>query len=151
MMDRDFPIDARHAKFTVGALLVGGAFGLLLFGGALPGLTPHYAPPKFYELNGEPYYWSSYIVPTPLFFGNSTPYTSIALANVTFHIHVAQYVTETDLDLVGNATMPNGTVYPFTLVGRPSPADRVSQFLSPDGAVGVVWNMGLVAYVLVRA
>jgi len=150
MMDRDFPIGAREAKVTIVCLVVGGAIGALLFGGYLPGLHPTFAPPKFLELDGQPYLWTPYVVPFP-WLGNHTLPVLVQFANVTFDVWVTNFVSFDNQTLAGNATLANGTVYSFALQERLDPVDRVTQYIAPGGAVAVNWTTISVAYLMVHA
>lgn len=151
MMDRDFPIGRREAKITVVCLVIGGIVGALLFGGYLPGLHPQLSEPKYIELNGEQYVWTTLGVPSPIFGFNFTKAVNVSFANVTFFLWVTHYDGFDNQTLDGNATLSNGTVYSFALESRPDPSDRVTQYIAPGGAVAVEWNDTLNAYLLVHA
>ncbi|HTW54963.1 MAG TPA: hypothetical protein VMG36_00715 [Thermoplasmata archaeon] len=151
MMDRDFPIGAREAKVTLVCLVVAGTIGVLVFGGYLPGLHPTLAPPKYIELDGQSYLWTTYLVPSPEFGHNYTTPKPVPFANVTFQLWITNYVAFNNQTFAGNATLANGTVYSFALEARANPADRVTLYVAPDDAVAIEWNLTPLAYLLVHA
>jgi hypothetical protein len=150
MMDRDFSLSPRDVRRTLSALVVAGIVGLLLFGGVLPGLRPDFRPPAIVTFDGEPYYWTTFAIPLPLPFSEVSAHYSVVLHNVTVWAWITNWSVVGGEYLHGNASEPNGTVYPFVMGGFPAQANWTDQYVAPGGAFVIEWNGGLVAYFLVR-
>jgi hypothetical protein len=141
-MDQDFPISATQAKVLLVGLLVMGAFGAALFGGAIPGLKPNYSAPNYLVVDGEPYYYTAVALPTPSLFSNQTDPHSFAFHNVTFVLWVSNWNWFTGGLVHGNGTEANGTVYSFVLGESVAPPVNATLFLSPDRLFAVYWPGG---------
>lgn len=143
-LDQDFPITRTQAKVLVIGLLVMGAFGAALFGGALPGLRPNYSEPNVIVVEGQSYFFTVVTVPTPALLSNlnySSP-QSFAFRNVTFALWVSNWGSFLGGLVRGNGTEPNGTVYPFVLGESVVPPVNTTLFLSPDRLFAVYWPGG---------
>lgn len=125
--------------------------GILLYGGFLPGLHPHYAPPAFMTIGGRSYYYTAIVVPVPLFGLNYTFPEWVLFHNVTFWYWVTNWSLLRTTLLDGNATLANGTTYAFTVGNGPPLGPHTTQYVSPGGEVAVLWTGGIQADLLVLA
>ena len=151
MMDRDYPMTRAQARRTVGALAVCAVVGLLLFGGLIPGLKPDYRVSPTTTFDGRTYYWTLAPLPIPLNGGNVTLPVNFSLANVTFVLWMTNWSIVGGSVLNGNATEPNGTVYHFSFGGFYGTPHWTDEYVSPGGAVAVVWRGQILAELLVLA
>ena len=151
MMDRDFPMTPRDRRVLAISLAVGAVIGILLFGGWIPGLHPHYGSMEYMTVGGRSYYWTAVTVPLPNFGENySDPYLAV-VHNVTFWYWITNWSALATSELHGNATLTNGTSYDFVLGGGPPLVPRTTQYVSPDDEVAVLWSGGIQADLLVLA
>lgn len=141
--DHDYPMTRTQVRVLVVGLLVMAVFGAALFGGAIPGLTPNYAPPSFLELDGQPYYYTTVTVAPLLPLGTSTPPAYFPFHNVTFAIWISDWYSLTGGMVNGNGTELNGTVYSFALGVSVHPPSNVTLFVSPDHVFAVYWGGGV--------
>jgi hypothetical protein len=151
MMDRDFPPTPTQWKLTVSALAIGGVVGLLLFGGALPGLHPNFSPHTYFTFEGRNYYWTQLVVPTPWLGSNRTLPVEGSFHNVSYWTWVTDWTVLGGAYLHGNATMVNGTVDVFSIGGSHFRSNWTDQYVSPGAAFVVRWDGGVVAYLLLLA
>jgi len=142
-MDRDFPISGTQAKALVVGLVVMAAFGAALFGGAIPGLKPNYTEPNKLVLNGEPYYFTTFFLKTPIYPLNHTSSQSTSFHNVSFSLWLTNWFTSSGGILHGNGTEPNGSVYAFVLGNSIAPLVNTTLFVSPDDLFAVYFQGGL--------
>ncbi|MGB6500467.1 MAG: hypothetical protein WBG19_03570 [Thermoplasmata archaeon] len=149
MMDRDFALSSRDIRLTFSALVVSGIVGLLLFGGVLPGLRPDFTPPATVTVDGQSYYWTAFTVPLPLPFSEVSGHVSVAFHNVTFWAWITNWSIVGGEYLHGNASEPNGSVYPFVMGGFPAQTNWTDQYVTPGALIVIQWTGGLVAYFLV--
>jgi hypothetical protein len=149
MMDRDYPSSPRQTRLTLTVLLVGGVVGILLFGGAIPGLHPDYSSSPITTFDGNSYYWTAFDIPYPLPFTERSADVTFAFHKVTFWAWITNWSALGGEYFHGNATEPNGTVYGFSMGGFPAQTNWTDQYVSPGRAVVVNWNGGLVSYILV--
>jgi hypothetical protein len=140
MMDRDYPISRRAAIATVVALSVSGAFGFLLFSGAIPGLKPDYTPAATVSVDGHPYYWEDYTLPFPLPPYNTTAPSVVEFHNASFGLWVTNWYSVTGGLVHGNVTEPNGTLDRFALGEPPGTDQPVTLYVSADSEVGAEWH-----------
>jgi len=141
-IDQDFPTTRTQAKVLIVGLVVMGAFGAALFGGAIPGLKPNYSERTSLVLDGERYYFTVVSLSMPGLFLNSTAPESFAFHNVTFALWVSNWNVVGGGLVRGNGTEANGTVYAFVLGESASPPVNTTLFLSPDRAFAVYWPGG---------
>ncbi len=151
MLDRDHPITARQRTLTVGALLVGGAVGIALFGGLIPGLRPNFTPPEFQTFEGRSYYWTQVLVPAPPLGANASVNETATVHNTTFQYWSEAQLAGTLTYLKGVANVPHGSSYPFVVGGGLVPAERTTQYVSADHEVAVLWMGGPTAEFLLLA
>ena len=142
-MDRDFPMSGTQAKALVVGLVVMAAFGAALFGGAIPGLKPNSFVPNKLVLNGEPYYFTTFLLNTPFFPVNHTSPQSTSFHNVTFWLWLTNWFSSSGGILRGNGTEPNGSVYSFVLGNSIVPRVNTTLFVSPDHLFAVYFQGGL--------
>jgi hypothetical protein len=141
-IDRDFPMTGTQAKALIVGLLVMGAFGAALFGGAIPGLKPTYSEPKVVVVDGEPYDFTTVSLTTPTLPLDYTSPQSFALHNVTFALWVSNWFSLSGGLVHGNGTEANGTVYSFILGESTSPPVNATLFVSSDRGFAVYWPGG---------
>jgi hypothetical protein len=146
MMDRDYPL---HARATLLALVVTAVVGIVVFGGYLPGLKPNWGTGGIVPVDGRTYYYESISVPFPPLGSNTSSPDPFVFHNVTFWIWVTGWYSLAGGQLHGNVSLTNGTEYPFSFQGTPLATGPDELFLAPDGSVGVSWNGGLTALLLV--
>ena len=118
------PIPLR-TKLGAIAFVAMAVFGIVLFGGLIPGLHPNYAEPSTIEVDGQSYYWTDYSFPWPYPPANSTAPTPVAFHNVTFHVWVTNWYSPIGGVVRGNGTEPNGTSYAFRLGGEALQPHRI--------------------------
>ncbi len=149
-IDQDYPITGTQAKALIIGLVVMGAFGAALFGGAIPGLRPNYTQPTTLLLEGEPYYFTLVSLTFPAFLLNYSLPESFAFHNVTFVLWVSNWNSFSGGLVHGNGTEPNGTVYSFVLGESVNPPLNTTLFLSSDRLFAVYWPGGLLGGTSVR-
>jgi hypothetical protein len=142
-MDRDFPMTSGQARATIIALVIAAVFGAALFGGYLPGLRPDYSTAGLVNIHGQEYYWEAVAVPAPLpGIVNFTLPQPFPFHNVTFWLWVTDWGSVRGGLLHGNASLGNGTQYPFELTGFGLSPRPVTEYFSPGGFVGASWTGG---------
>jgi hypothetical protein len=141
-MDQDFPISGTQAKVLIVGLVVMGAFGAALFGGAIPGLKPNYTEPSTAVLDGEQYYYTNVFLSMPLFPINHTSPQFTTFHNVTFAIWLTNWYSVTGGLVRGNGTERNGTAYSFILGESETPPVNTTLFISPDRVFAAYWHGG---------
>jgi hypothetical protein len=151
MMDGGFPAGPRSRRLTAATLVVGGVVGLLLFGGAIPGVHFRAAGANGTMFDGRPYTGTPFAVPVPFLGLTSTAPGAVGFRNVTLYTWVTNWSLSGGTYLHGNATEPNGTVYPFVLGGFSSQANWTDDYVAPAGAIVVLWAGGLTGELLVSA
>lgn len=145
MIDGNFPMTATQAKAVIVGLVVMGAFGAALFGGAIPGLKPNFSGPNVVYLEGQRYYSTTFFLATPLFPGNASAPQSVTFYNVTFELWVSNWNSPTGGLVHGNGTEANGTVYSFVLGISVNPPENTTLYISPDRAFAASWPGGPLA------
>jgi len=143
--DRDFPMTRRQAKVLVVGLVVMGAFGAALFGGAIPGLKPNYSAPSIVVLEGEHYYISTAFLGMPIFPGNHTAPEEFPFHGVNFTLWETNWYEYTGGLIRGIGAEANHTVYPFVLGYSFALHLNSTVFISPDRIFAVEWLGGLLA------
>ncbi len=134
-----------QGKALIVGLLVMGAFGAALFGGAIPGLKPNYSEPNVVVVGGESYDFTTVGLTTPTLPLDHTSPQSFAFHNVTFALWVTHWYSLSGGLVYGNGTEPNGTVYAFVLGESTSPPVNTTLFVSPDREFAVYWPGGLLS------
>lgn len=142
-MAQDFPMTRTQAKVLIVGLVVMGAFGIALFGGAIPGLKPNYSEPSTLTLNGEQYYYETVFLSTPLFPLNTSSPQPTIFHNVTFELWVSNWYGYMGGLVRGNGTETNGTTYAFVLGESSIPPVNTTLFISPDREFAVAWPGGI--------
>jgi len=148
MMADTGPPSRRAAFATVIAVSVGFAFIVLLFGGFIPGLKPNFTPSATTTVDGQPYYWTDYLIPGPDPPANTTTPSNVTFHNVSFSIWVTNWFSLTGGHVHGNGTEANGTAFSFVLEGFPV---ATTLYLTPDGSAGASWSGQSFVELLVRA
>jgi hypothetical protein len=141
-LDGNHPPTRAQLRTTVVAVVVGGAVGLAVFSGWVPGLHPSFGQPTTVAFEGKTYYWSEVLVPTPIPGTGSTPPQKDLFHNATFWFWGVADPIDSTRYLEGNVSLDGGPVYSFTLGGPPNPATWVGAFSTPGGAVVVLWPAG---------
>jgi len=154
VLDRDYPMTPTQLKvLAIGYALVI-AFGVVLFGGFIPGIKPNFSAPVYATVDGHEYFVESSPLPLPGFSHWSAPW-NVTFHNVTFGLQIENWNASVGRLVYGNGTEPNGTHYAFELGEMEPNGSLVRWFLSPDADFAASWNGGwfsqlvILLYVLV--
>ena len=134
-----------QVRVLVVGLVVMAIVGGLLFGGAIPGLTPNYTLPATITIDGEAYNYSIVKLPSPSLLSNATSPQLFQFHNVSFYLWVTNWDSFSGGLVHGNGTEPNGTVFDFVLGRSAYPPVDTALFVSPDHVFAVSWPGGVLA------
>ena len=132
--DKDYPMSRTQVRVLLVGLAVMAVVGGLLFGGAIPGLTPNYSEPATITLDGEAYHYTTVTVRSPSLFSNTTSPELFQFQNVSFYLWVTNWDSFTGGLVRGNGTEPNGTAFSFVLGQSANPPVNANLYISPDRA-----------------
>lgn len=141
VLERDYPLSRWQVRVLAICLVASAIFGVLLFGGYLPGFKPNLSAVPTTTLEGEQYYVTTSGLPLVGLSKWSTPW-NVTFENVTFGFQVENWNLANGRIVFGNGTEANGTRYGFVLGVADANGTRTSLFLSPDQEFGVSWYGG---------